>query len=113
MEKSTKLNFGFISQYQAQKEIIFNENFAKLDNILYLSFISREIATVPSNPAYGDCYLIPKESKGEWANSSEQIAYYKGMWEFIIPKPGMIAWIQAEKKLVIFDGNIWKGVILE
>lgn len=112
MEYSEKLSLGYISQSQAQKEIIVNENFAKIDNLLNLSFISRKLIKAPMKCNYGALYLIPENSEGLWRGHPGYIAYYKGIWEFIKPVSGMVSWVQDEKILLIFDGNLWKEIVM-
>lgn len=90
-----------------------DENLLKLDSLIQLSVISKDLNSPPPLEAnFGDRYIVNSSPLYEWENNQNNIAIYQNsIWNFIIPKPGFIAYIKDINKLYIYNtNNIWEEV---
>ncbi|MEM9356593.1 MAG: DUF2793 domain-containing protein [Pseudomonadota bacterium] len=108
MDDTPKLDLPYLIPAQAQKHVTHNEALRKLDAIVQLSFIDRDLTTPPSTPSDGDRYIVAVGGEAEWADQASSIAAYQdGAWAFYSPNEGWLAWIDDEDILVAWDGNSW------
>ena len=106
--KTTRLGLGFLYQNQAQREILINENFNKLDNLLCNFIESRSELAPPANPIDGMLYIIPNSTEKKWQADAGVLAYYSNTsWYYFQPTRGMTYWVFTEKIFVYYDGNDW------
>ena len=111
IEHTSNLHFYLLSQYQANKEAVINENFNKIDCLLNRGVISRSITSAPSSPEYGALYIVSDSSDGIWASNKKSLALYLGEWLYFRPKLGMVFWIIDEKTLYVFFDNDWHSIL--
>ncbi|MET0155567.1 MAG: DUF2793 domain-containing protein [Rickettsiales bacterium] len=92
MALTNNLGLALIEQGQAQKEVTANQAFAKIDAVLNMSVIDRDVTAPPVSPSAGDAYIPHATATGAWAGHENDIAYYyNSAWNFIAPKAGMAA----------------------
>ena len=90
---------------QAQKEGHVNEALARLDTLLHL-VLEAQLATPPTSPQNGQCWLVGSSATGAWSSRSGQIACFcSGNWLFAQPRDGMIALNREAGQLVRFAGG--------
>lgn len=104
--KTTRFQFSFLHQNQANKEVLVNENMNLLDHLMYMSAKSDKITARPESKEYGDIYIIPKLSSG-WDGFDKHIAIYLDEWCYLKPKNGMMCWIEDDKRLMLYNGSDW------
>jgi hypothetical protein len=93
---------------QAQKHVTHNEALYQFDAFLCARFIDRTHTAPPSSPADGDTYLIAASATGAWLGQDGNVAYSAdGAWRFYAPFAGLVAYVSAETKLVIYNGSAW------
>ncbi len=109
MTETARLGLPLLEAGQAQKEVTHNESLLAIDRLLQLGVASRQIATPPTTPLAGNCYIVPVGATGAWANKQDRLASYDGFgWIFIVPKSGCLAWIADEAVFSVFDGG-WQA----
>jgi len=108
MSESTHLKLPFIGAAQAQKHVTHNEAIRRLDAIVQLSAIDRDLAAPPADPSEGDRYIVASGATGAWAGQDLNVAaWLDGTWEFFAPQEGWLAWPRDEDKLLIWNGTAW------
>ncbi len=108
MPNSPNLGLPYIVANQAQKHVPHNDAVAMIDGILQLSLAARNLNTPPATPIDGQRWLIGPAPTGEWAGQAGLIAFRNaGLWQFLTPRKGWAAWIEAENILLIYDGANW------
>lgn len=78
----------------------------------HLSAKNRTTAAPPATPANGDTYIVAASATGAWAGKAAQIAVWSAdaaAWVFGVPRPGWLAWIEAEGKLSAYTGSTWSA----
>jgi len=102
------LGLPLLAAAQAQKHVTLNEALLKLDALIHLSVIARTLGTPPA-AADGDRYLVAAAPSGAWAGQQGLVALAQGGgWVFITPRRGWRLWVEAEGKLLVFDGAQWR-----
>lgn len=108
MSDSTHLKLPFIEGSQAQKHVTHNEAIRRLDAVVQLSVIDRDLTAPPGSPSEGDRYIVATGATGAWAGKDLNVAaWLDGAWEFFAPQEGWLAWPQDEDKLLIWNGAAW------
>lgn len=108
MSDTPMLGLPLLAAAQAQKHVTHNEALLKLDALIHLSVIARNLASPPA-AADGDRYLVAASPSGAWAGQQGLIALAQsGGWVFITPRKGWRLWIEGEAKLLAFDGAMWR-----
>ena len=98
----------YILPAQAQKHVTHNEALSKLDVLVQLSVMDRDLTAPPPSPADGDCYIVAGSPSGDWSGHAGEIAHrLDGAWEFITPATGWIAWVIDEAMAVTWTGSAW------
>ncbi len=86
-------------------------NLKKIDALLSLALIDRDLATPPGSPANGDRYLVAAGGTGDWSGQDGDIAVrVAGAWEFYTPTAGQLAYVLDEALLLAFNGSAWVAV---
>ena len=111
--KSPRIGLGFLAPQQAQKHVIVNETFQRLDAVVQLSVLSTEVSTAPANPNEGDTYILPESTSGEqWGNlDGGMIASFQdNHWQVTAPREGWRAWAINLAQLIVFKNGSWQTV---
>ena len=112
MDQTPNLELPFIMAAQAQKHITHNEALRILDAVVQLAVIARDLASPPGSPDDGARYIVAAGASGAWSGRSDDIAAWQdGAWVFFNPHPGWTAWVNAEAKLVAWNGSAWIAVV--
>lgn len=111
MDQTPNLRLPYILPSQAQKHITHNEALRLLDAVVHLSVKSRSQTEPPETPGSGDRYLVAAPTTGSWAGNDGAIAsFIDGGWLFVSPAVGWQTYVEDETQLIVFDGDLWKGV---
>ena len=85
-------------------------NLKRLDALVHLAVLDRDLTTPPSSPTDGDRYIIPSGATGAWAGKTNQVAVrINGAWEYYAPKVGWLAYVIDEDKLVVYKATGWSA----
>ena len=108
MDTSDNLDLPYIMPSQAQKHVTHNEALGILDALVQLAVLDRDLAAPPGSVAEGARYIVAGTATGPWAGQEGKIAHrLDGTWSFYTPKPGWLAFIVDETKLVCWTGSAW------
>ena len=111
MDESPNLDLPYIMPSQAQKHLTHNEAIARLDGVVQLSVIDRDLDTPPGAPADGDRYIVAASATGAWTGWERSVAcFYAGAWLRLLPRPGWLCWIADEDQLAFWDGAAWQSI---
>ena len=111
MSSTPHLALPLLAAAQAQKHVTHNEALASLDALVHLAVKERNRTTPPGSPAEGDRYLVGAGATGAFAGHDGEIALFDlGLWRFFTPGPGWRVYVEAEDRIVVFDGSQWHGL---
>ena len=80
-------------------------NLVRLDTLVQLSVLDRDLTAPPGNSAAGNRYLVGPSATGPWAGKDGQIALdINGGWAFYVPKKGWLCVVEDEGKLIRCTG---------
>lgn len=86
---SPRLSLPLLFAGQAQKEVFVNESLSIIDGLLH-GAVEAELATPPSTPADGQCWLVGAGATGAWTGKAGMVALRQaGQWLFVAPPDGM------------------------
>lgn len=106
MTDTPHLALPLIAAAQADKHVTHNEALARLDALVHLAVLDRDLAAPPASPAEGDRYLVPAGATGAWAGKAGSIAAFQaGGWVFLGVRPGFRLYVADEKRLIVHDGT--------
>jgi len=67
------------------------------------------LATPPSAPALGNCYIVGSSPSGAWAGHAQQLAAYtSGGWRFVAPRHGMSVYVVSSGSTAVYHGGSWE-----
>lgn len=111
-ENTDKLKLPYIMAGQAQKHITHNKALQRLDALVQLSVLARDLTSPPAAPAAGDCYIVAPGATGAWSGKEGHVAaYLDGAWLDLMPGTGWRAWVEAESTNVVWDGAAWNEIV--
>jgi hypothetical protein len=111
MPETVHLGLPLIESGQAQKHVTHNEALVLLDATLHLSVLSQTLNAPPASPQNGDRFLVEAPASGAWAGHAGDLAVRQdNAWRFLTPVTGWRIWVEAESKLIVFDGTAWQDV---
>ncbi|MFD2181428.1 DUF2793 domain-containing protein [Rhodoplanes azumiensis] len=112
MTDTLHLGLPLIAAAQAQKHVTHNEALHRLDALVMLAVVDRDLVAPPASPADGDRYLVKATGSGAFAGHDDAIAHYvDGGWEFHVPAAGWLCWVADESVLVAWTGDAWRAVV--
>ncbi|GLK67914.1 DUF2793 domain-containing protein [Hansschlegelia plantiphila] len=110
MSASPHLGLSYLAP--AQKHVTVNESFRRLDALVQLGVLDRTLTAPPATPAEGDRHIVAPGAAGAWSgHDGELAAFLDGVWVFVEPKPGWLAYVAAEGALLVFLGGAWVGAM--
>ncbi|KAB2698396.1 DUF2793 domain-containing protein [Ochrobactrum sp. Kaboul] len=110
MDETPNLKLPYILPSQAQKHVTHNEALRLLDAVVNLSVKSHTLTAPPATPSAGARYIVASSATGAWSGKNGMIAsFIDDGWLFIQPATGWQAYIEAEAKLLVFDGALWNS----
>ena len=110
-ESTAKLNLAYLYQNQVAKEIIINENFAKLDAIICKLCLDIVEDLTPLLPNESDVYIlnVTNNTPQYLVQNKNNIALFlNGGWIYIAPIDGMEYYILSKQKKYIYSNQIWQ-----
>jgi hypothetical protein len=109
-ETSARLALPFIVPGQAQKELHHNEALALIDAALHAAVESASVASPPSEPEEGQCWIIAAGAAGDWhAHAGSLACWTSGGWRFVAPLPGMLVWDKSSAVWLHWRGSSWSS----
>ena len=66
--------------------------------------------TPPVSPEDGDAYVIDVDPTGAWAGREGQVAYWAGVWQFLVPKTGWLMYFASQGSYYRFSEGSPAGV---
>ena len=109
MTDTIHLALPFIEAAQAQKHVTHNEALQALDALAQLSVIARDVNTPPAAPAEGARYIVGASPTGAFAGHAKAVAsWLDGVWRFFPPRPGWLAYVEADGASKLYDGAQWR-----
>lgn len=109
--KTPNLNLYLLKANQMQKEITINEALISLDALISKRVKSITQTEPPVSPQIGDLYVLGEEPRGEWAKFAEHIALFNNGWRYFPLQEGFFAWVEDQRKLLIYVDSEWHEVI--
>jgi hypothetical protein len=110
MSETPNLGLPYLEAAQAQKHVTVNEALRRLDALVQIAVLDRDLAAPPASPGPADTYIVGPAATGAWAGRSGEIAAFQdGAWAFLAPKAGWLAWIVDEARLVVRGASSWSS----
>lgn len=111
MADTTLLLLPLLAAAQAQKHVTHNDALLRLDALVQLAVIDRDLTAPPGSPSDGDRYIPASGATGDWAGWDLNIAWYvDGVWSKLVPREGWLAWVADEDALLVWDGAAWSAL---
>lgn len=111
MSESPRHKLPLLVSSQAQKTVTLNEALLLLDALSHPSVVSAGVSAQPSSPPVdGTMYILPAGKTGtDWGSYADQAfaVYRDGSWHEIKPRIGLLAYVEDEARLRLFDGSAW------
>ena len=93
---------------QAQKEMFHNEALTLIDALVAPGAEDGPIATPPSVPQEGQCWIVAGNATGAWSGQGGAIALWTaGGWRFTAPRREMRIMRLSDGAILRFDGGAW------
>lgn len=109
MADTTHLQLPLLAAAQAQRHVTHNEALLRLDALVQLAVIDRDLTAPPAIPSDGDRYIPASGATGAWADWDWNIAWFvDGVWTKLVPREGWRVWIEDEDVLLVWDGAAWR-----
>lgn len=108
MSETPNLALPYLAAGQAQKHVTVNESLRKLDAMMQIGVVDRDLATPPASPVEGARYIVAATPTGAWAGKTGQIAAFQdGGWMFYPPRAGWTSYVADEALMVVWNGTAW------
>ncbi|RAI42616.1 DUF2793 domain-containing protein [Rhodoplanes roseus] len=108
MTDTVHLGLPLLAAAQAQKHVTHNEALQRLDALVMLAVLDRDLTAPPASPSEGDRYLVKAPGSGGFAGRGNHVAHVvDGGWDFLAPGPGWICWVADEAALLVWSGTAW------
>lgn len=116
-DRSPRLSLPLLAAGQAQKEITHNEALQAIDALVQPVVVSAGVATPPSSPAVGACWIVavgtPGAEQGEWDGHQGEIAQWTaGGWRFAAPSAGWRCYVIDRSAAMNHDGLTWQDDVV-
>ncbi|MGE3144762.1 MAG: DUF2793 domain-containing protein [Pseudorhodoplanes sp.] len=112
MTDTPHLALPYIEAAQAQKHVTHNEALDRLDLLAQLAVESRTLTAPPGSPVDGARYIVAGGATGAWSGwDCDLAAFVGGAWLRVTPRPGMKAWVKAERLSVTYEDGSWRDGI--
>lgn len=111
MSNSPNLQLPFLDANQNQKHVTHNAALLILDILVNTAVVTNALATPPSSPGDGLCWIVAPNGTGAWAGKDLQLAAWQdGSWSFFTPRAGFVAFAANLATLVVWTGNAWSTI---
>jgi hypothetical protein len=110
VDESANLALPLIMPSQSLKHVTHNEALLRLDAVVQLAVLDRDLAAPPGSPAEGDRYIVAAGATGDWDDWDLDVALYAdGAWMRLEPTAGWIAFVADEAAIVYWTGSAWQN----
>lgn len=107
-ESTPNLSLPRVISAQAQAHVTHNDALGRLDAVVQLAVIDRDLAAAPAGPREGDRYIVAPGASGHWSGQAGKVAVFDGGdWIFLAPQAGWRCWLTDDQALVVHDGTEW------
>ena len=107
-DQTANLALPYIATAQAQKHVTHNEAIRRLDAFVQMVLESATATAPPATPDAGARWFVPSGAGGAFAGQEGRIAAFEaGVFDFLDPRPGFLAFIRDEGRLALYDGAAW------
>lgn len=107
-DATPRYGFPYLYAGQAQKEVYHNEALTLVDALVQAQAVSAALATPPSAPEDGACWIVADSPSGAWTGQAGKLACWTGGgWRFVTPKSGIRVWVDDEGLDYFHDGSEW------
>lgn len=107
-DQTANLALPYIAAAQAQKHVTHNEAIRRLDALVQLVLESATATAPPATPTEGGRWFVPSGASGAFAGQEGRIAAFEaGVFDFLDPRPGFLAFLRDEGRLALYDGAAW------
>ena len=111
MSNTPHLNLPLLAAAQAQKHVTHNEALMQIDAMTHLMVLSRSLTTPPASPTEGDRHIVAAGATGAWSGQDGAVAWrVDGVWSFLVPQEGWIAWVSGEDIQVVYKSGSWSSL---
>lgn len=111
MSQTPNLALPLLAAAQAQKHVTHNEALAMLDALTQISVAARGVDAAPAEPPDGWRGLVGDLPDGAFAGRAGQLAWRDaGVWRFLEPRAGWIAYVEDEAAILVHDGDVWREI---
>lgn len=110
MDNTHRLGLPYLLPNQAQKHVTLNESLRRLDALVGLAVLSRQVDGEPLDPQEGDAYILPAGASGaNWDgfDVNDVVYFADGAWFGTSPPQGLSAWIIDESARLVWTGAVW------
>lgn len=91
-----------------------NAGFKKLDVIVQLAVIDKDLTAPPDSVVQGAKYIVASPATGDWTGREGRIAYMTPSgWSFSTPREGWFAWVSDEEALYWYQQSTSQWVLYE
>lgn len=113
MDISPRLALPYLLPNQAQKHVTHNEALRRLDALVQMAVLDRDLTAPPAAPEEGGGWIVAVGASGDWAGHESEIAAWQdGAWAFTAPGTGWLAWVMDEEALCVWTGTEWAEAAL-
>ncbi|MFO0405720.1 MAG: DUF2793 domain-containing protein [Labrys sp. (in: a-proteobacteria)] len=111
MSETPRLGLTYLEAAQAQKHVTLNEALRRLDVLVQITVLDRDLATPPATPANGSCYLVPSGATGVFAGHEGAVAAFQdGAWTFMPAGVGWLVFVADENRFIVRREAGWSDL---
>lgn len=110
MTTTTKLGLELLANAAANQTLA-NTTFAQLNQLVQPAAVDKDLATPPGSPADEALYIVASSPTGAWSGKAGNLAYWltsTGVWQFIVPREGMLVHVNDEDVYYKYSGSAWE-----
>ena len=106
--QTARFALPLLATAQAQKEVTHNEALALLDALVHAAIEDGPVATLPTSPVAGQCWIVGSGASGAWAGQGDKLAIWtEGGWRFAPPRSGMRLFRLSDGAWLRFHAGAW------
>ncbi|MBX3519031.1 MAG: DUF2793 domain-containing protein [Xanthobacteraceae bacterium] len=110
MTETINLGLPYLEAGQAQKHVTHNEALRILDAAIHMSAVAIS-SSPPGSPEESERHIVAEGATGAFASHDNTVATFQdGAWQFLAPRTGWRAWVEAAEILFVFDGEAWRDL---
>ena len=108
-DTTARLALPMIVPGQAQKEMTHNEALVRIDAAVQPNVVALGLATPPTDPDDGACWIVGDSASGAWSGHDQQLAIWTAAgWRFVAPTLGFAVWLAESGVSARFVDGAWE-----